>query len=115
LHHAGLIAKSLDARNKELRKKMGESEQYRLIAKQLEMEATHTNLLVQRLKSDKASLNSALINAQETLQRVQHENDKLSTHLKLEEGVTSLVRICLLFLIFLGRMMLHLARSMHSR
>jgi len=30
LHHAGLIAKSLDARNKELRKKMGESEQFRL-------------------------------------------------------------------------------------
>ena len=30
LHHAGLIAKSLDARNKELRQKMGESEQFRL-------------------------------------------------------------------------------------
>lgn len=64
LHHAGLIAKSLDARNKELRKKMGESEQYRLVAKQLEMEASHTNLLVQRLKSDKATLNSALIHVQ---------------------------------------------------
>ena len=30
LHHAGLIAKALDARNKELRQKIGESEQYRL-------------------------------------------------------------------------------------
>ena len=31
LHHAGLIAKALDARNKELRKKMCESEQYRIV------------------------------------------------------------------------------------
>jgi chromosome segregation ATPase len=31
LHHAGIIAKSLDARNKELRKKIGEAEQYRLV------------------------------------------------------------------------------------
>jgi hypothetical protein len=34
LHHAGLIAKSLDNRNKELRKKMGEAEQYRLTGHQ---------------------------------------------------------------------------------
>ena len=60
--------------------------------RQLEVETQHTSALVTRLKSEKTSLSSALVDAQGALQRIQQENDKLTNMLKLEEGVSNLVK-----------------------
>jgi hypothetical protein len=60
-------------------------------ALQTEIDAQQTNAMVKRLRSEKGSLNSALVNAQEALQHAQSENQKLDNMLKLEEGASSQV------------------------
>jgi len=58
------------------------------------VDAQQNNILVKRLKSEKSSLNLSLVNTQDTLQRIQHANQKLANMLHFEEGVSGLVKSC---------------------
>ena len=60
-------------------------------ARQLEVETQQASALVTRLKSEKTSFSSALVDAQGAVQRMQQEKDRLTNMLKLEEGVSSRV------------------------